>query len=69
MEDWRESQDDVLCEMWREDIGHTRVKEGDVTEEIITECDDPRCPLFGKPHWHCPKCGETLRPTYLEDEE
>ena len=32
----------------------------DVTSELITECDDRKCPLFGKRHWHCPCCNEAL---------
>jgi hypothetical protein len=31
-----------------------------ITSEVITECNDRKCPLFSKKHWHCPVCNEAL---------
>jgi hypothetical protein len=31
-----------------------------VMSEVITKCNDKNCPMFGRVHFHCPCCGETL---------
>jgi hypothetical protein len=28
--------------------------------DVVTECYNQGCPLYGKPHYHCPCCNEVL---------
>ena len=28
--------------------------------EVTTKCIGKSCPLYGRPHWHCPCCNEAL---------